>query len=57
MGSGKAEMSHLDQAGKICVSNPAIIHTSDVMASWDSLRDFNTYSNNGMQNPNDINAA
>ncbi len=57
MGSGKAEMTHLDQAAKISVSNSAIIHTSDVMASWDSLRDFNTYLNNGMQNSNDIIAA
>lgn len=53
MGLGEAEMTHLNQAVKISVSNPAI----DVIVSWDSLWDFNTCLNNGMQNPSDIIAA
>lgn len=57
MGSGETEMTHLKQAVKISVSNPAIIHTSDVIVSWDSQQHFNTYLNNGIQNPSDITAA
>lgn len=44
-------MTHLSQAVKISASNYAIIHTSDVIVSWDPLWDFQTERSKSIQNP------